>query len=131
MPHSLVYDIFIPGVSVLTFYLVTVFEQSGSSVDKLQASLIVTSWRLVMACCSSFVLMKVRRRPLFLSAALVVCVAKFSLGIFTYFNQFEEYSFIIDNIRWVPLICILSIYGGTQLGFAPILKVLYIFEKAL
>ena len=113
------------GVSVMTFYLVTIFEESGSSVDKLQASLVVGCLRLIMAFFSSLVLMKVRRRPLFLSTAILVSFSQMCLGLFNYFNINPEYEQYIDNVRWIPLVSILCIYGGTQLGYSPVLKVRY------
>ena len=91
------------GTSILQFYIVTIFEESGSSVDSLQvgkyieettklnirpcqASLVVSAWRLFISSLSSVALLKFPRRPLFLSTTLLVCLSMASLGVFSYFQ---------------------------------------------
>ena len=92
-------------------------------MDKFGASLIVSVWRLVMSLISSVALLKLARRPLFLSSALLVCVSMFSLGLFSYFNIQEEYKEVIATVSWLPLILVLLIYAGAQIGYGPIIKV--------
>ena len=91
------------GTSILQFYIVTIFEESGSSVDSVQvfkdsikntlkfiitvqASLVVSAWRLFISFLSSVALLKLPRRPLFLSTTLIVCLSMASLGVFSYFQ---------------------------------------------
>ena len=91
------------GTSILQFYIVTIFEESGSSVDSVQvfkdsikntlkfiitvqASLVVSAWRLFISFLSSVALLKLPRRPLFLSTTLLVCLSMASLGVFSYFQ---------------------------------------------
>ena len=111
------------GIPMMAFYLVTIFQESGSSIDKLQASLIVSSWRLLMSLISSIALLKIPRRPLFLSTTLVTCFSMAALGSFSYLQSQEQFSSWTKNLGWVPLVLVLLIYAGSQLGFAPITKV--------
>ena len=59
------------GLSMLMFYSVTIFEEAGTPVDKLTASLIISAFRVLIAILSSAALLKLPRRPLFLSTTLL------------------------------------------------------------
>ena len=76
-----------------------------------------------MSLVSSVALVKLSRRPLFLSSALLVFVSMFSLGLFSYFNSKEEYKEHIASVSWLPLILVLLIYAGAQIGYGPVIKV--------
>ena len=112
------------GTSIMLFYMVTVFEQSGSSIDKLQASLIVSAWSLVMSSFGTIALMKLPRRTLFLYTASLICVSMFCLGLFSYFQSNGFYKNMLVNFGWLPLIFVLLIFAGSQLGYRPIIKVM-------
>ena len=123
------------GLSMLMFYSVTIFEEAGAAVDKLTASVIVSAFRVLIAITSSIALLKLPRRPLFLSSTLLVCLAMFCLGLAFHlrskvslhvshrllrYNHNQEY---FEELRWVPLALIIIIFAGGQLGFSPIVKV--------
>ena len=91
---------------------------------KLQASMVVSSWRLCMSLVCSVALMKLPRRPLFLFTALLISVSMFSLGLFSYFQTHGFFPEFIEQIRWTPLVLVLLIFAGAQLGYGPIIKVL-------
>lgn len=112
------------GTSIMLFYMVTVFEQSGSSIDKLQASLIVSAWSLVMSSFGTIALMKLPRRTLFLYTASLICVSMFCLGLFSYFQSNGFYKNMLVNFGWLPLIFVLLIFAGSQLGYRPIIKII-------
>jgi len=111
------------GLSLMNFYIVIIFKESGSSVDKVQASLIVASWRLILSLFASFALLKIPRRPLFLFTTMLTVLSQASLGTFVYFR-----SSLPESFGWVPLLLVLLIYAGSQLGVAPIIKVKIIME---
>ena len=101
---------------------VTIFEEAGATIDKLTASLVVSAWRVFISVGSSVALMKVARRPLFLSTALLVSINMFSLGLFFYLRSVETGDYF-DSLNWVPLVLVILIFAGGQLGFSPIIKV--------
>ena len=111
------------GLSIISFYIVTIFQESGSSVNKLQASLIVSVWRLIMSLISSIALLKIPRRPLYLSTTLMILFSMAGLGSFIFLQSHEEYSKYTENLGWVPLALVLLMFAGSQLGYAPITKV--------
>ena len=47
----------------------------------------------------------------------------FSLGLFSYLNTLEGYQEYLHNITWAPLVIVMMIFAGGQLGFNPIIKV--------
>ena len=111
------------GLSMMTFYIVTIFEESGTSVDKHLASLTVSAFRLFISFLSSAALLKLPRRPLFLWTTLLVCVSTFCLGLFSYLRTLPSYQEYLDHVRWAPLVIVIMMFAGGQLGFNPIIKV--------
>ena len=105
---------------------VTIFEEAGATVDKMTASLVVSAWRVLISVGSSVALLKLPRRPLFLSTTLLVCINMFSLGLFFYLRAVETYQQYFDRLNWVPLLLVMLIFAGGQLGFSPIIKVQHI-----
>ena len=101
----------------------TIFEEAGASIDKLSASLIVSAWRVFISVGSSVALLKLPRRPLFLSTTLLVCLNMFSLGLFFYLRSVETLQHYFASLSWAPLILVILIFAGGQLGFSPIIKV--------
>jgi len=112
------------GLSILSFYMVTIFQESGSSVNKLQASLIVSLWRLLMSLISSVALLRVPRRPLYLSTTFIIWFSMAGLGTFIFLQSDKFYSEWTENLGWVPLAFVLLMFAGSQLGFAPITKLI-------
>jgi len=112
------------GISLLSFYLVTIFEEAGSSVDKLQASLIVASWRLFISLFSSLAMLRIPRRPLFLCTTLGVGISMASFGTFSYLCTQDQSASWCDRLGWLPLLLLLLVFACSQLGFAPIIKLI-------
>ena len=121
LPLSLLYSC--SGLSLLTFYLVTVFQQAGSSLPPLHCSLAVSGWRLAVSLLSSLALLRLRRRPLFLVTTAVLGFAMASLGVFSYLPSRPSPAPALATLGWLPLALVLLIFAGGQLGFAPIIKV--------
>ena len=78
----------------------------------MQASLVVSAWRLFISFLSSVALLKLPRRPLFLSTTLLVCLSMASLGVFSYFQVtprgindketlIQFYFQVTPPVRWV------------------------------
>ena len=90
------------GLSMMTFYIVTIFEESGTSVDKHLASLTVSAFRLFISFLSSAALLKLPRRPLFLCTTLLVCLSMFCLGLFSFLRTRPGYEEYLEQFRWAP-----------------------------
>ena len=107
----------------------TIFEEAGATVDKLAASLLVSAWRVFISVLSSVALLRLARRPLFLCSTLLVCLNMFSLGLFFYLRTVETFQQYFINLNWAPLVLVILVFTGGQLGFSPIIKV-YMIGKA-
>lgn len=112
------------GFSTVQFYMMTIFTESGSSIDSSTATLLVSCWRLIVSLVSSFALHHISRRTLFFSTALLLAASQASLGTFFYLKTLQDWDSWTNSIGWFPLISIFSLYGGGQLGFSPITKIL-------
>ena len=104
------------GFSTVQFYMMTIFTESGSSIESSSATLLVSCWRLVVSFMSSFALHHVSRRTLFFSTAVL-------LATYFYLKTLPEWKSWTNFLGWFPLFSILAIYAGGQLGFSPITKV--------
>ena len=111
------------GFSTVQFYMMTIFTESGSSIESSSATLLVSCWRLVVSFMSSFALHHVSRRTLFFSTAVILATSQASLGTFFYLKTLPDWKSWTDSLGWFPLFSIFSIYAGGQLGFSPITKV--------
>lgn len=111
------------GFTLIQVYMMTIFNETDSSIDSSMATLFVSVWRLFVSLVASFALHHVSRRTLFLSTTLLVAASQASLGFFFYLKTLPEWQYFTTNFSWFPLICIISIYGGGQLGFNPVLKI--------
>ena len=111
------------GFSTVQFYMMTIFTESGSSIESSSATLLVSCWRLVVSFMSSFALHHVSRRTLFFSTAVILATSQASLGTFFYLKTLPDWKSWTNSLGWFPLFSIFSIYAGGQLGFSPITKV--------
>ncbi|XP_059083510.1 facilitated trehalose transporter Tret1-like [Tigriopus californicus] len=83
------------GPNLLSQYMVTIFEESGSSVDPTLAPIFVSSTRMILGCFSAILLRFCPRRKLVLVALFLVMGSFCSLGAFS-FNK-QQHSDVILN----------------------------------
>ena len=100
------------GFSLVEFYMMTIFTESGSSIDSSMATLLVSCWRLVVSLVASFTLHHVSRRTLFFSTTILVAASLASLGTFFYLKTLPDWQSLINSMGFFPLISILSLYAG-------------------
>ena len=111
------------GFLLVEFYMMTIFTESGSSIKSSTATLLVSCWRLLVSLVASFALLHVSRRTLFLSTTFLVAVSLASLGTFFYLKTLPDWQSLTNSMGWFPLVSILSLYAGGQLGFSPVIRV--------
>jgi len=112
------------GFSLVQTYMMTIFKESGSSIDGSTATLLVSFWRLAISFISSFALHHLSRRGLFFSTTLLLAASQALLGTFFYLKTLSGWDSWITSLGWFPLLAMFSIYAGGQLGFSPIIKIL-------
>ena len=119
------------GFSSVQFYMMTIFTESGSSINSTTATLLVSCWRLVVSLIASFALHHISRRTLFFSTTFLVASSLASLGTFSYLKTLPEWQSLTNSMGLFPLLSILSLYAGGQLGFSPIMKVRHSFSVGI
>jgi len=111
------------GFSLIEFYLVTVLEKANVALPPLQASLLLVIWRLLLSLLSSYLLLRTRRRPLYLWTTFLVAISMAGLGTHSYLSTYDSFSATADQLRWLPLLLMGLLFAGAQLGFSPVIKI--------
>merc|ERR1712037_518286 len=121
------------GFSLIGFYLVTVLEEAKVALPPLEASLLLVIWRLLLSLLSSFLLLRTRRRPLYLWTTLLVAISMAGLGTHSYLSTCDSFSATADQLQWLPLLLMGLLFAGAQLGFSPVIKIVVseVFPTAL
>ena len=102
---------------VLGTYMITIFQQTGSTFDPKVSSLIVCFVRIFFAAFNSSLLLRFPRRTIYLLATSLTCLSLFILAGFCYASKYFDLS---ENLKILPLICIIFIYIGFSLGYGTI-----------
>jgi len=110
------------GINILSSYLVTVFEESGSSLDPSLAPIMVSAIQLVLSILSSFVLRFSPRKPLFLACASAICLGEATLA--THHHLTRGLSESEAEYGWVPVLAITLVQSARTIGFMSIIQLL-------
>jgi len=110
------------GINILSSYLVTVFEESGSSLDPSLAPIMVSAIQLVLSILSSFVLRFSPRKPLFLACASAICLGEAALATHHYLTR--SLSDSESQHGWVPVLAITLVQSARIIGFMSIIQLL-------
>ena len=106
------------GINVISSYMVNIFMESGSSIDPSLAPIFVCGVQQCFATISTAVLRVAPRKPLFLTAALAMVIAQFSMGTYSYLTKdLEEKAF-----GWVPLSCVMVLNVCRTVGFMTVIQ---------
>ena len=106
------------GINVISSYMVNIFMESGSSIDPSLAPIFVCGVQQCFATISTAVLRVAPRKPLFLTAALAMVIAQFSMGTYSYLTKdLEEKAF-----GWVPLACVMILNVCRTVGFMTVIQ---------
>jgi len=106
------------GINILSSYLVTVFEEAGSSLDPSLAPIMVSAIQLVLSIISSFVLRFSPRKPLFLACASAICLGEATLATHHYLTRG------VSEHGWVPVLAITIVQSARVVGFMSIIQLL-------
>jgi len=110
------------GINILSSYLVTVFEEAGSSLDPSLAPIMVSTIQLVLTILSSFVLRFSPRKPLFLACASAICLGEATLATHHYLNR--GLSEPEAQYGWVPVLAITLVQSARTVGFMSVIQLL-------
>ena len=110
------------GVATLTYYAVSIMENSGSSLDKYTATIIYGVIRLLGSSLGALMMRRFARRPLLILSSLCVGLGMILLGLSTQHNsdrdpEVEDNGFVAN---YLPLVSVNLIAVSYQLGLGPV-----------
>ena len=109
------------GVSTITYYAVSIMENSGTSLDKYTATIIYGFIRLLSTFCGALLLRRFARRPLLIITSLSVALGMALLGTSAFLSKDKsEDEEITGFIGYLPLISVNIVAVSYQLGLGPI-----------
>merc|ERR1712155_261810 len=111
------------GFPALAFYMHSILKQMKIPLDEYWVAVGLAGYRSLLTLGLSFVLYRVRRRPVYLLAGSLVCLATASLSAYNWIAPSLDPS-IQDSISFLPLVSVVLMYTGFGCGYAPIVFIL-------
>jgi len=111
------------GFPALAFYMHTVLKQMRIPLNEYWVAVALAGYRSSLTVGLSFVLYKFKRRPVYLFAGSLVCLATASLSAYNWIAPSLDPS-IQDSISFLPLVSVVLMYTGFGCGYAPIVFIL-------
>ncbi|XP_072939214.1 facilitated trehalose transporter Tret1-like isoform X2 [Epargyreus clarus] len=100
------------GIDAVIFFTVEIFQNAGSTLDAMTATMIVGAVQLLSNGISTMLVDRAGRRPLLLLSAVTMCASMASMGAAFYF-EFERESWL----GYLPIISLVVFMLGFSLGF--------------
>ncbi|OXA63080.1 facilitated trehalose transporter Tret1-2 homolog [Folsomia candida] len=105
------------GNNAVIFYTVQIFQAAGSSLNPNIATIIVGAIQVIASIVAAALMDKAGRRILLLVSGVSMTIA---LAVMGGFFQMKEDLMDIDDLGWLPLLCLVVFIVGFSLGFGPI-----------
>lgn len=107
------------GVNTITFYAVSIFQETGSTMDKYTCTIMLGVVRLFFTVVGCVALRRFGRRPLTFISGIGCGVTMIGLGVYLYFKH--EWDSAVPPIEptatWFPVACIFLFTITCTLGF--------------
>ena len=111
------------GFPALAFYQHTILKHMNIPLDEYWVAVALAGYRSSLTVGLSFVLYKFKRRPVYLFAGSLVCLATASLSAYNWIAPSLDSS-VRDSINFLPLVSVVLQYTGFGCGYAPIVFIL-------
>merc|ERR1712106_77167 len=109
------------GFSILSFYAVEVFQESGSPFSASNTSWITSITKIVCSLGAFYVLHTFKRKTLFILTGFLVFISFLLMALFTYISNKELVSpELITTFNSIPMLCVIVAYMGYGLGYGVI-----------
>ncbi|XP_075986337.1 facilitated trehalose transporter Tret1-like [Anticarsia gemmatalis] len=103
------------GVAAVLFFATTIFKLAGSSIRPDLATILVGTTRLVASMIAPTVVERAGRRILLLTSTAFCAISLSLLGTYFYLDRIQSY--IISDIRWLPLMAFIMYFFSYEIGF--------------
>ncbi|KAK4029896.1 hypothetical protein OUZ56_022854 [Daphnia magna] len=119
------------GINAIVFYSASIFQEAGSSVDRFMSSIMIGIVQLVFTMISALLVDRSGRRLLLMISGTFMAISLIGLSAFVYLkNAWEEItvvdesnssgSFVISELGWLPLLCLVSFIIAYSIGFGAV-----------
>lgn len=105
------------GVNPITFYAVKVFAESGASIDKYLATVLMGVVRLVFTVAGCAALRRCGRRPLTLTSSIGCGLSMLGLGSYMLAWELWTAEGATRTATWFPVACIFAYTAFCTMGF--------------
>lgn len=120
-PYTLLFLYFLiyqwSGTNVLTFYAVEIFKDSGASLNKYLAAVILGVVRLVSTIIACILCRRSGRRPLTMVSSVGCGLSMLGLGGYMWMKHYWVTNNLPFVATWVPVMCIFTYTITCTLGF--------------
>lgn len=107
------------GVNAITFYAVEIFEETGTSMDKKTATIILGVVRFLFTIVGCIALRRCGRRPLTFISGIGCGFTMIGLGVYLYYKNTWDMAVpkIEPTNTWIPVLCIYLFTLTCTVGF--------------
>lgn len=105
------------GTNVITFYAVEIFKDSGASMNKYLAAVILGIVRLVSTIVACILCRRSGRRPLTMVSSVGCGLSMIGLGGYMWLKEYWVANNMPFVATWIPVMCIFSYTITCTLGF--------------
>lgn len=105
------------GTNVITFYAVEIFKDSGSSLDKYLAAVILGAVRLTSTIVACILCRRCGRRPLTMVSSVGCGLSMVGLGGYLWLKDYWTHNDLPLVATWFPILCIFAYTVTCTLGF--------------
>lgn len=108
----------ISGIRIIFTYGAPIFNQAGSYLSGNQVGVLIGSVQLLFFLIAVYCVDKLGRRQLLLFSTLLCSISLFALACFFYLKDTNVA--IPNEIRWLPVICVIILVMSYSLGLGPL-----------
>ncbi|XP_045506708.1 facilitated trehalose transporter Tret1-like isoform X2 [Colias croceus] len=109
---------YISGILVISFFVTTIFQAAGSSIEPSIASIIIGCTQLVGSSLAPIFIERSGRRMLLMTSTAICCLSMTFFGVYFYLSYIE--SPIVEKIKWLPLTLLIIFFLSNNMGFGTI-----------
>ncbi|XP_015179601.1 PREDICTED: facilitated trehalose transporter Tret1-like isoform X2 [Polistes dominula] len=120
-PYALLFLYFLiyqfSGTNVITFYAVEIFNDSGTTINKYLAAVILGIVRLVSTIVACIACRRSGRRPLTMVSSVGCGLSMIGLGGYMWLKEYWVINHLPFVATWIPVLCIFTYTITCTLGF--------------
>ena len=105
------------GFDIITMYMVSILEESGSSIDPGLCVIFAGIVRLISSTVSAFIYKHIPPKLMYVSAQFTAAVCMALIGLFAYLKD----SYDLNGFAWIPLVAILLTLISRGIGTLPVI----------